>query len=307
MHLRPFGRTGRMVTSLGLGTWAMGGDEWGPTDDERSLAVLRAAVEGGITLIDTADVYGLGHSEELIGEAVPPDRGVLVVTKVGWDISTDPPVVGGARRRYDREYLEHAIGESRRRLRRTMLDACLLHNPTRADLLESDGVGTLRELQRRGLVGLVGTSVGSEDDAVASLDAGVDILEVPFNVIRNWARNVLAPARERGVAVIAREPFERGLLTGRYGAEATFPAGDHRGAKGSDWLLAAQAPAERVRAIAQSRGLPPAAVALAYPLAHPGVASTIAGARSPEQLAANIAAADTTLTDAERSVLEAST
>lgn len=305
MRDRAFGASGRTTSSLGLGTWAMGGDEWGPSDDQRSLEILRRAVEVGIRLIDTADVYGLGHSEELIGEAVPADADVLIVTKGGWDIYTDPPVVGGARRRYDREYLEQAFAESCRRLRRSAIDVYLLHNPIVADLASGQALATLRSLQERGLVELIGASVGSRDDAVAAIEAGIDVLEVPFNVVRNWARSVLPAARERGVAVIAREPFERGLLTGRYGPDASFPAGDHRNDKGRDWLLAAQPHVERLTRVARQRGGSPAEVALAYPLAFPAVSTVIAGARTVEQLAANVAASEAALTADEVATLEA--
>lgn len=301
---RAFGATGRRTSPLGLGTWAMGGDEWGPSDDQQSLEVLRRGVERGIRLIDTADVYGLGRSEELIGEAVPPGSDVMIVTKGGWDIYTEPAVVGGARRRYDREYLEMAFAGSCRRLRRSAIDVYLLHNPTVEDLAAGEGLATLRSLQDRRLVDLVGVSVGSRMDAVAAIDAGIDVLEVPFNVIRNWARFVLPAAKERGVAVIAREPFERGLLTGRYGPDATFPAGDHRNGKGRDWLLAAQPHVERLKHVAAQRGSSAAEVALAYPLAYPEVSTVIAGARSVEQLEANIAAAGEQLSVAEAALLE---
>lgn len=290
MELRSFGRTGRMVSSLGLGTWQMGGDEWGPRDDQRSLDILRAALAHGITLIDTADVYGMGHSEDLIGEAIPLEADTLVVTKVGWDIYTEPPVVGGARRRYDPAYLEHATAESRRRLRRDRLDVCLLHNPTREDLSDGSALRAMRALQARGWMGWTGASVGSEDDARAALEAGVDVLEVPFNVVRNWARAILPIAQAAGVAVIAREPFERGLLTGRYGPDTKFPEGDHRAGKGRDWLLAAQPGAARVSSLADRRDAPATAIALAYGLSHSEVAATVAGASSVRQLVSNIEA-----------------
>lgn len=305
MQPRPFGRTGRSVSPLGLGTWAMGGDEWGPSDDRRSLGVLRAAIDNGVSLIDTADVYGLGHSEELIGQVVPDRSGVVVVTKVGWDIVTEPRVVGGSRRRYDPPYLERAVADSLRRLRRATVDVLLLHNPTRADLTDGEALEMLRRLRARGDLRWIGASVGSEDDALAALEQEIEVLEVPFNLVRNWARGLADRVRETGVALIAREPFERGLLTGKYGPDSIFPEGDHRGGKGRDWLMAAMPAAERVRRVAEQRGIAPSAVALGYPLAHPFVATSICGARSVEQLLANIEAASTPLSQAELRELEA--
>jgi aryl-alcohol dehydrogenase-like predicted oxidoreductase len=305
MRYRKLGRTGLEVSVIGLGTWSMGGDEWGPSDDQVSIDVLRAAVRAGVTVVDTADVYGLGHSEELVAEAIPADSDVVVITKGGWDIYTDPPVVGGARRRYEADYLEYAVAQSQRRLGRARLDVYLLHNPTRAELAEHRPVETLRKLQDSGAIRFIGASVGSEDDARAAIEAGIDVLEVPFNLVRSWAESVFADAAAKRVAVVTREPLERGLLTGKYGPDAVFPAGDHRNDKGADWLLAAQPHVARVRAVAQARGCVPAQVAIAYPLSYADVSSVFLGARSVEQLGTNVAAADVELSGHERERLQA--
>jgi aryl-alcohol dehydrogenase-like predicted oxidoreductase len=307
MRYRKLGRTGLEVSVIGLGTWSMGGDEWGPSDDQVSIDVLRAAVRAGVNVIDTADVYGLGHSEKLVAEAIPADSDVVVITKGGWDIYTDPPVVGGARRRYEADYLEYAVAQSQERLGRKRLDVYLLHNPTRADLAEHRPVETLRRLQAAGVIGVVGASVGSEDDARAAIEAGIDVIEVPFNLVRSWASSVFAEAAAKQVAVVTREPLERGLLTGKYGPDAVFPEGDHRNDKGADWLRAAQPHVARVRAVAEARGCAPAQVAIAYPLSYPEVSSVFLGARTTAQLSTNVAAADVELTGSERDQLEART
>lgn len=299
METRRLGRSGPTVSVLGLGTWAMGGDEWGPSDDQRSLEVLRAAVDQGITLIDTADVYGLGHSEELIAEALPADAPVRIITKAGWDIYTDPPVVGGAQRRYDAEYLDHAFEESRLRLRRPTVDVFLLHNPDAGDLASPELHATLRRFKEGGLARWVGVSVGSQEDAMAAIAANVDIVMLPFNAVRSWARHVLDAATAAGVGLIGREPFERGLLTGSYGPDARFAAGDHRAEKGEAWLAGAQPAAARVRTVAERRGITMPEVAVGYPLSHGAIGSVVAGARSVQQLTENVAAAATRLPDAE--------
>jgi aryl-alcohol dehydrogenase-like predicted oxidoreductase len=302
---RSLGGTGQTVSALGLGTWAMGGDEWGASDDQQSLEVLRAALAEGVTLFDTADVYGSGHSEELVGEAIRPEDEALVVTKVGWDIYTEPRVVGGSRRIYDRDYIEHAFAESCRRLARSTVDIYLLHNPSAQDVAHGEGLSTLRDIQARGGARWIGASVGNEDDARAVIEAGVDVVELPLNVVRNWACGVLALAHERGTAVLAREPLERGLLTGKYAPGQQFPEGDHRNGKGAEWLEAGLQHAKRVREVAEQLDRSMAAVAIGYPLSYPEVASTLCGARSVEQLRANVAAADTTLSAVHRSHLEA--
>jgi aryl-alcohol dehydrogenase-like predicted oxidoreductase len=275
----------------------MGGDEWGPSDDQGSIQVLRAAVEQGITLIDTADVYGLGHSEELIAEAVPTGSPVHIVTKAGWDIYTDPPVVGGARRRYDAGYLEHALEQSRVRLRRPTVDVFLLHNPEAADLAKPGVLASLRKFKVRNWARWVGASVGSQEDAEAAIAARLDVVMVPFNAVRHWARQVFTAASAAGVGLIGREPYERGLLTGRYGPDARFASGDHRAEKGRAWLVGAQPAAARVRAVAERRGITMPRVALGYALSHREISSVVAGARSVEQLTVNVAAAATRLTE----------
>lgn len=304
MRYRKLGRTGLEVSLIGLGTWSMGGDEWGPADDATSLEVLRTARGMGVNLVDTADVYGLGHSEELIGQALPAESETLIVTKGGWDIYTEPPVVGGARSRYEADYLRHAAEESRRRLGRKVLDIYLLHNPGPADHAEHRPVETLRAMQEKGIIRFLGASVGSEEDARAAIAAGVEVLEVPFNPIRSWARNVLADAAAAGVAVLAREPLERGLLTGKYGVDATFPAGDHRAEKGDQWLASAQPYAARLRELAALRGWTAAQAAIGYPLSYPEVSAVVLGCRSVEQVENNIRAVDVELSLDERGRLE---
>jgi aryl-alcohol dehydrogenase-like predicted oxidoreductase len=304
MKYRRLGASGPAVSEVGLGTWSMGGDEWGSSDDQVSLDVLRAAVHAGVTIIDTADVYGAGHSEELLAEAVPADSDVVVVTKGGWDIYTDPPVVGGARRRYDPPYLEHAVSSSLKRLNRRHLDVYLLHNPTREDLQRDRPFQTLARLRQAGLVRWVGASVGSEADARAALEADIHVLEVPFNLVRRWAVGVLAEAQARGVAILAREPLERGLLTGKYLLNPVFPDGDHRTGKGSEWIEAAREPAKRIAAVAERAGCPAAQIAIAYPLSYPAVTSAVVGARTLDQLAANLEAVQVQLGEAQRGWLE---
>jgi aryl-alcohol dehydrogenase-like predicted oxidoreductase len=302
---RALGGTGRTVSALGLGTWAMGGDEWGASDDQQSLDVLRAAISEGVTLFDTADVYGFGHSEELVGEAVRPKDDALIVSKVGWDIYTEPRVVGGSRRVYERDYIESAFAESCRRLARSTIDIYLLHNPSAAEVAESEGLSTLRDIQARGGAKWIGASVGSEEDARAVIEAGVDVVELPLNVVRNWACGILPLARKHGTAVLAREPLERGLLTGKYATGQQFPEGDHRNDKGADWLNAGLEHAERVRQVAEQLDRSMSATAIGYPLSYSEVASTLCGARSVEQLRANVAAVGTTLSAEQRSFLEA--
>jgi len=306
MTLRPFGKTGINVSPIGLGTWAIGGDEWGPSDDDVSIGVIREAVARGATLIDTADVYGAGHSEELIARALSPADETIIVSKVGWDIYSDSSAAGGSETRYDDAYIDHAFAESQRRLGRNVIDVYLLHDPTVDVLRDPAPLAKLRAIREAGGIRWLGVSVGNEEEALVAIDQGIDVLEVPFNLVRDWARQRVLPlCAERGIAAIVREPLERGLLTGKYGQDATFAEGDHRGGKGAAWLASAQPAVERLTAVARDRNAKPAQVALAYCLAQPGASLAIVGARTLEQLTSNLAAVDVQLTEDELSRLQA--
>jgi len=306
MTLRPFGKTGIKVSPIGLGTWAIGGDEWGPSDDAVSIDVIREAVARGVTLIDTADVYGAGHSEELVARALSPTDDVILVSKVGWDIYSDSSTAGGSGTRYDGAYIDHAFAESRRRLGRDVIDVYLLHDPTVDVLRDPAPLDKLRAIREVGGIRWLGVSVGSEEDAMVAIEQDIDVVELPFNLVRDWARHRVLPlCAERGIAAIVREPLERGLLTGKYGQNATFGAGDHRAEKGAAWLASAQPALERLTAVARDRGVMPAQVALAYCLSQPGASLAIVGARTVEQLTSNLAASDVQLTEDELSRLQA--
>ena len=288
---RTFGRTGIQVSAVGLGTWAMGGDEWGPSDDQESVRVIRRAVELGVSLIDTADVYGAGHSETLVGEAVPPTADVVVVTKVGWDIYSSD-TAGGSGTRYDDDYILHAFAQSSARLQRTTIDVYLLHDPSMAVLRDGAAIEVLRHLKRAGQVRWIGVSIGTEGEALEALRHQIDVIELPFNVVRTWAKPlVLDTARGAGVAVIAREPLERGLLSGRYGPGHRFTDGDHRAGKGDAWITRAGSAIRVVGDVARRHDATSAQAALAYVLGHQQVSCVIAGARSLQQLDDNVAAA----------------
>lgn len=289
-----------------MGTWAIGGDEWGPSNDDVSISVIREAIDRGVNLIDTADVYGAGHSEGLIARALTPADDVTIVSKVGWDIYSDSSTAGGSGTRYDDDYIDRAFAESRRRLARDVIDVYLLHDPTVEVLRDPAPLAKLRAIREAGAIRWLGVSIASEEEALVAIEQEIDVIELPFNLVRDWARQCVLPlCAERGIAAIVREPLESGLLTGKYGADATFAEGDHRAGKGAAWLASARPALERLTGVARDRGLAPAQVALAYCLAQPGVSLAIVGARTVEQLASNLAAADVQLTEDELSRLQA--
>jgi len=298
MQTRPLGKCGLAASVLGFGGWAIGGNEHGnslgPTDDAVSRAAIDAALEAGVTFFDTADVYGFGKSERLLGEALAAagarDR-VVLATKVGADF-TDP---SHCHNHYDAPYLRAAIGRSLERLQTDRVDLLQLHDPPVHVIQDPAVHECLRALKAEGKARAVGVTLHHTPEAVAAVAAGVyDTIQITVNVSNQWvARRILAPARAAGVGVIAREPLAQGYLTGKYKADHVFPAGDVRAAWPAShkaWLAEL---AERTRLYFHERrkvDKPLAAIALQFALQLEGVSTVITSMKSPAQVAQNLTA-----------------
>lgn len=293
MVTRRLGSAGPEITTLGFGTWALGGQYrfgWGPVDDEESVAAIRRAVEAGLTWIDTAPTYGDGRSEEVVGRALEPFRvgeEVLVFTKCG------RPWRGGEVY-YDLrpESIRRECEASLRRLRVERIDLYQFHWPdygTGTPVEES--WGTMAELVDEGKVRWAGVC----NFDVPQLERcepirHVDSLQPPLSLLNRHAREELVPwARENGTGVIAYSPMASGLLTGSFNREGLARLAD------DDWRR--RAPAfqepqlsrnlglvERLEPVAARLGVTVAALAIAWVLAVPGVMGAIVGGRRPAQL-----------------------
>jgi aryl-alcohol dehydrogenase-like predicted oxidoreductase len=293
MRTRPLGTTGFNVSEIAIGTWAFGGDEWGAADDAGAVATIRAAVAAGVTLVDTADVYGYGHSEELVAKALGSASDVLVCSKAGNDIYETPRQAGGGPKRFSAAYLDRAVEGSLRRLRRDAVDIYLLHNPGLDVLAEDEAMGALRAARDAGRVRCVGASVYTAAEGRAAIEVGrAEVLMITHNLISHGeSLELLAIADAHGCAVVARSVLANGLLTGKYDASSTFGADDHRSHRGADWLASAAGKIDAIRPIAERHGIALRDLALAYALSDPRFASVVVGARSQAQLGDNLAAA----------------
>jgi aryl-alcohol dehydrogenase-like predicted oxidoreductase len=224
MKTRIFGKTGRAVGEVGLGTWQLGAN-WGNVTDDVALATLRAAYESGTTLLDTADVYGAGRSETLIGKFLKETRAPLyVATKLG---RFSPPGWPG---NFTREGIRQHTEASLRRLGVSALDLTQLHCVP-PDVLERGEVfDHLRELKREGKIRDFGASVESMDEARVCLrQEGLAALQIIFNLFRQKPIHALfAEAKKKNVALLVRLPLASGLLGGKMTKATTFPADDHR-------------------------------------------------------------------------------
>lgn len=298
MEQRVLGRTGRNVSVVGLGTWQLGAD-WGDVDEQDALTVLDAAVESGVTFFDTADVYGDGRSEQLIGRYLRerPDVDVLVATKMGRRADQIPE-------NYTLDNFRAWNDRSRRNLGVDTLDLVQLHCPPSA-VYSSDAVfDALDTLVQENRVAAYGVSVETCEEALTAIarpgTASVQIILNPFRL--KPLEEVLPAAAEAGVGIIARVPLASGLLSGKYTKDTVFAADDHRTYNrhgeafdqgetfsGVDFATGIEAAAQFAEL--SGSGSTPARTALRWIIQQHGVTSVIPGARSAEQVRANAAAA----------------
>ena len=313
MEQRPLGRTGAEVSVVGLGTWQLGGD-WGDVDDDTAAEVLDAALDAGVTLLDTADVYGDGRSEERIRKALAPrDDRPFVATKAGR--RADPFEAA----QYTPENLRAWIDRSRRNLGVDTLDLVQLHCPPPAVYSDERVYETLDALVEEQAIAGYGVSVETAAEGLTALrHPGVQTIQVILNVFRRKPLEELLPAAAAaGVGVLARVPLASGLLTGKYDESTTFPADDHRNfnRNGEAFDVGetfAGVPFEvgvaAAREVAEIAGdsVPTSAFALRWVIDQPGVTTVIPGARNVTQVRGNVAAAslaplsDSQLSDLER-------
>lgn len=287
---RAFGKTGMQITRLGIGAWAMGGNMWGPQDDAESVAAIRHAIDLGINWIDTAAVYGNGHSEAVIGEALrqmPADRRPFVFTKGGIVRDAEgknPRRIGEAR------HLRGELEGSLRRLGLEVIDLYQMHWPS-DDVGLEDYWGTLLELKKEGKVRHVGLSNHDAGQLERAEALGhVETLQPPFSMIkRETAAEILPWCAAHGTGVICYSPMQAGLLTGGFTRERAqnLDENDWRRANPEftgERLERNLALADALRPIAEKHGTSMGTIALAWVLAWPGLTAAIVGARSPEQV-----------------------
>lgn len=298
METRTLGRTGRSVSVVGLGTWQLGAD-WGDVSHEDAIAVLDAAVADGVTFFDTADVYGDGRSEQLIGEFLRarPELDVFVATKMGRRAEQDPV-------HFTMDSFRTWTDRSRGNLGVETLDLVQLHCPPTAVFSDDRVFDDLDTLVEERVMAAYGVSVETVDEALTAIARPhVASVQIILNAFRlKPLDEVLPAAREAGVGIIARVPLASGLLTGRYTEGTTFAADDHRtynrggeafdvGETFSGVDYATGVSAAREFAALVPGDVHPAQAAIAWILAQDGVTAAIPGARNVTQARSNAAAA----------------
>jgi aryl-alcohol dehydrogenase-like predicted oxidoreductase len=301
VEARILGRTGRTVSAIGLGTWQLGAD-WGDVSEAAAREVLDASLAAGVTFFDTADVYGDGRSERILGRflADHADSGLTIATKMGRRAEQVPES-------YRPDAFRAWLDRSRRNLGVDTLDLVQLHCPPSAVIDDAATYDALDALVDDGVVAAYGVSVETCAQALSAIARPhVASVQIILNAFRlKPLDEVLPAAAAAGVGIVARVPLASGLLSGRYDATTVFAADDHRSYNrdgsafdvgetfsGVDYAIGLRAAAEftaLVRATLPEE-VTPAQAALAWCAQQPGVTTVIPGARSAEQAEANAAA-----------------
>lgn len=300
------GKRGPKVSTVGFGAWAIGGMNWGDTDDKVSKRALHEALDQGVTLIDTADVYGHGHSEDLISSVIK-ERGkkdLIIATKAGNDFynatEADDHGFGPIIQTYTKDYIIFAAEQSLKRLKVDTLDILQLHSPNIEKLEQDEPWLALEKLKKEGKIRHAGWSVQSfkESEHAHILDQHhdlLDVLQVRYNLFEREAEKVLFPKSiQYGIGIIVRIPLLFGFLTGKFNEHSTFGEDDHRRMN--------LAPEKLSQYVSDLKRLDPlfnrypdrkkSQVSLQFCISHPACQTTIPGAKTPEQVFENCQISD---------------
>lgn len=299
MNYRLFDRTGVEVSEIGLGTWQLGGADWGEVDESQALDTLNAAFEGGVDFLDTADVYGLGHSEELIGKFLKQvTKKIFVATKLGRFPEPGWPA------NFSLHSLRAHTEASLRRLGLEALDLTQLHCIPTEVLREGEVFESLRVLKREGKIRNFGVSVESNEEALICLEQeGLTSLQIIFNIFRQKPLEFFDKAKSKSVALIVRLPIASGLLSGKFTKATEFAETDHRSynREGEAFNVGetfAGLPFEKGVELSDvlktfvPKGMTMAQMALRWILDFDAVSVIIPGARNAQQVDANVSASN---------------
>jgi aryl-alcohol dehydrogenase-like predicted oxidoreductase len=295
MKYRELGRTGLHVSAIGFGTWGLGGAtggsvSYGPASDDESRSALRAAAESGVNFFDTADLYGFGHSEKLLGEVFRESHtNILIASKAGFrDAQTQD---------FSLEHLRQSLEGSLKRLGRDWIDLYQLHSPP-LNILRSrpETIDLLRRFQREGKIRAWGVSARSPDEARSMIEEfEVPCVQVNFNLTDQRAREngLFELCGRSGVGLIIRTPLCFGFLTGEYASGVQFDPMDHRSRWSPEQVQRWREANDTFRFLfATDPDATPAQIALRFCLSYPGVSSVIPGMLTPAHARENVAAGE---------------
>lgn len=314
MQYRTLGRTGLKVSELGFGAWAIGGNQhgnsYGSTDDATSVAAVTRAVEQGCNFFDTADVYGFGHSEELLAQGLQEAgklNDVIIATKVGGNFYSGKTVTD-----FSTGYVKVALEQTLRRLKRDYIDLYQLHNPSRPFIENGQIFEVMEELKAAGKIRHYGVSIHTVAEGLACIKNGKpDTIQIVWNMFslsqsENPAEDLFPLALEKNIGVIAREPLANGFLAGTQRMDTQYEPGDIRATWPVNYRSYKIRLAENLRFLErrQDSGQEPrsmAQAAIRFALDAPAVSTVICGMKTAQQVDENFYASSiAALTSEER-------
>ncbi len=296
MKYRKFGKTDLNVSEIGFGAWGIGGPSmagdipigWGEVNDEKSEEALLKAYDLGVTFYDTADFYGLGHSEELLGKVLRVKKDVIIATKVGHRLKEDNSIYLD----YSKEHILKACEESLKRLKRDTIDFYQLHSARMQHLENGECIEAMQQLKEEGKIRYWGLSLntfypGPEADYLMKNNLA-DGFQIVFNIINQKGLKVIKDAGDAKYGMIARMPLQFGLLTGKFNKNTRFDKNDHRVFRLTPQILSESLDAlEEVWTFAEKLNVSKTALSLAFITAHPEISTVIPGIKTPEQAESN--------------------
>jgi aryl-alcohol dehydrogenase-like predicted oxidoreductase len=266
----------------------IGGEIFGATDDQESLRALHRAIDLGMNLIDTADAYGRGHSEELLAQVLKTRRSeVVLATKGGNQFYLRQGL-----RNFDPDYITSALEQSLKRLQIETIDLYQLHNPSPEVMRRGEIFARLERCKREGKIRFYGVSLQNTEDGIVAIETGKpDTLQVVYNILHQDPEEKLFPlAQKENIGIIARVPLERGVLSDRFKSTAEFAPNDwRRGVFSDEELVQVRAAVEKLEFLIKGEVPNLAQAALRFVLSHPTVSSVIPGIRTVKQAEDNIA------------------
>jgi aryl-alcohol dehydrogenase-like predicted oxidoreductase len=296
MEYMKFGKTEMQVSVIGFGAWAIGGNAsvgkipigWGPADDEISCKAIYAAMDAGINFFDTADFYGLGHSENLLGKTIGNNDKMIVATKVGQRAEGATIIAD-----YSKKYIKEACEKSLGRLKRNRIDYYQLHNARIHHLQQGDCIEAMEELKKEGKIRYWGLSLNTfepEPEAEFLMQCGhADGFQLVLNIINQRAIPLIQRSAVKDYSIIARMPLQFGLLTGKFNADTVFSPDDHRSFRLTPDILqnAMETLHRTLDPVCEKEGLSWTELALSFIAAVKGVSTIIPGIRTAEHAEKN--------------------
>ncbi len=295
MQFRKFGNTDLQVSEIGFGAWAIGGGAmignvsigWGDVDDKVSKQAIHAALDAGINFFDTADIYGLGHSEKILGETIGKSKEMIIASKVGNVSKNNEFTVD-----YSKDYIISACEASLKRLRRSEIDYYQLHSARMNHLENGECIQAMDQLQKQGKIRYWGLSINTFDplpeaEFLIKNDLG-NGFQLVLNILNQKALPILKSAHEKGFGIIARMPLQFGLLTGKFDSSTTFPENDHRHKRLTPEVISTvNKVLEPVWRLCDKYNITKTQLALSYVLSYPEISTIIPGIRTVQHVEQN--------------------